>query len=160
MKKSLLLIPILLVAGSCKKEKEDPKKEIINYRTSFIHVKTMVLQEGHPLFKAFGGIHHVYANKSAYKALKEQKFPFPEGSILIFDLLEAKEENHALIEGHRKVLAYMRKDSSYKETGGWEFQAFLEGDLTKPLVKDLKKECFSCHLSQEKRDYVFSSYRE
>ena len=159
MKKESLLLPLLLIiGGSCKKKE---KNEIAHYRTSFIHVKTMVLQEGHPLFDAFGGIHHVYANFIAYKALKNNRFPFPDGSILIFDLLEKKEENHALVEGKRKVLAYMRKNSlKYKETGGWEFQAFLEGDLKKPIVKDPKKECFSCHLSQKKRDYVFSSYRE
>ena len=26
------------------------------------HIKSMVIEEGHPLFEAFGGIHHIYAN--------------------------------------------------------------------------------------------------
>lgn len=29
------------------------------------HVKTMVIDEGHPLYEAFGGIHHIYANPKA-----------------------------------------------------------------------------------------------
>ena len=29
------------------------------------HVKSMVVDKGHPLHEAFGGIHHLYANKKA-----------------------------------------------------------------------------------------------
>lgn len=31
------------------------------------HVKSMVIARGHPLFDAFGGIHHIYANPPAVK---------------------------------------------------------------------------------------------
>ncbi len=29
------------------------------------HVKSMVIEPGHPLYEAFGGIHHIYADPAA-----------------------------------------------------------------------------------------------
>jgi hypothetical protein len=31
------------------------------------HVKSMVIEKGHPLYSAFGGIHHLYANDKSLK---------------------------------------------------------------------------------------------
>jgi len=129
-----------------------------NYR-SFTHVKSMVITEGHPLFDAFGGIHHVYANDLALSAMKAGK-AYPDGAILVFDLLEAQSGQGALTEGKRKVLALMVKDAKkFADTGGWGFQAFAGGDASSPVVKDAKSECFACHEAQSKSDYVFSAYR-
>jgi len=44
------------------------------------HIKSMVIEEGHPLFEPFGGIHHIYANKRALTGYRKGKFP--DGSIL------------------------------------------------------------------------------
>ena len=52
------------------------------------HVKSMVIDKGHPLYEAFGGIHHLYANPKAVAGYKSGKFP--DGAIIVFDLLEAK----------------------------------------------------------------------
>ncbi len=52
------------------------------------HVKSMVIQKGHPLYEAFGGIHHIYANEKALRAMQAGK-PYPDGAVLVFDLLEA-----------------------------------------------------------------------
>lgn len=124
------------------------------------HVKTLLLEEGHPLFESFGGIHHVYANDAAWEALKSKRFPYPDGAVFVFDLFEVTRENHAVGEGKRKVTAIMVKDSRrYAETGGWGFQAFAGGDPEKPVVTDPSAQCFGCHMSQESRDYVFSAYR-
>src|SRR5688500_17000822 len=46
------------------------------------HVKSMVISQGHPLFEAFGGIHHLYANELALKGYASGKFP--DGSIIVF----------------------------------------------------------------------------
>ncbi len=125
----------------------------------WIHVKSMVIEEGHPLYAAFGGIHHIYANEKAIKALKEGK-PFPDGSVLVFDLLEAKRENNAIIEGTRKVVGVMQKDAKkFSSTGGWGFEGF-KGDTRERVVQDPKKDCFSCHASQKDKDFVFSTYRK
>ena len=37
---------------------------------SWTHVKTAILHPGHPLYEAFGGIHHVYANEKAAAVLR------------------------------------------------------------------------------------------
>jgi len=47
----------------------------------WVHVKSMVIQKGHPLYDSFGGIHHIYANKKALEALKK-KNTFPDGAVL------------------------------------------------------------------------------
>ena len=39
----------------------------------------------HPLYGAFGGIHHIYANDLALQGYRSQRFP--DGSVIIFDLL-------------------------------------------------------------------------
>lgn len=123
------------------------------------HVKSMVIQEGHPLYESFGGIHHVYANAKALEAMKTGK-PYPDGSVLVFDLLEAKSENNAIVEGPRKVLGLMQKDSrKFAETGGWGFEGF-KGDTRERVVQDAKTACYSCHTSQKENDYVFSTYRK
>jgi len=125
---------------------------------SWFHVKSMVLQPGHPLYESFGGIHHVYANKKAVEGF--QKGKYADGAVLIFDLLEAKTENNAIVEGARKVLGVMEKDSKkFKETGGWGFEGF-KGDTRERVVRDPKNACFNCHEAQKEKDYVFSSYRK
>lgn len=153
---SLLLILLFLIhnLGEAKKEKWYYPE---GYR-NWYHVKSMVIEPGHPLYKAFGGIHHVYANKKALEGLKKGKFE--DGAVLVFDLLEAVKKENTIQEGKRKVLAYMRKNSKMRETGGWEFKAFAEGNREKQVVKNPKAECFSCHTKAKATDYVFSKIRE
>jgi hypothetical protein len=81
------------------------------------HVKSMVIQEGHPLYGSFGGVHHLYANGKAMEGYRTGKFA--DGSVMAFDLLEAKAADNAITEGKRKVLGVMHKDSrKYADTGG------------------------------------------
>ncbi|MCS7182195.1 MAG: cytochrome P460 family protein [Thermoanaerobaculum sp.] len=125
---------------------------------SWYHVKTMVLQPGHPLYDSFGGIHHVYANEKARKGL--QTGTFDKGAVFVFDLLEAQSEENALTEGARKVLAVMeRDDKRFAATGGWGFEAFAQGDPTRRVVTNAKEQCFSCHESQVQTGFVFSRWR-
>ena len=87
-----------------------------NYR-DWSHIKTMIIEEGHPLHASFGGIHHIYANKQALTGY--QTGVFPEGSTIVFDLLDVTEINHALIESERIVLGVMSKDSNkFSDTAG------------------------------------------
>lgn len=122
------------------------------------HVKTMVIQQGHPLFDAFGGIHHIYANEQALEGYKSGK-SFPEGSIIVFDLLEAPASNGAVTEGPRKVVAVMHRAARFGATGGWGFEAF-KGDSRDRVVKDAAKECFACHKADAPGDFVFSTWRK
>lgn len=127
------------------------------------HAKTMILEEGHPLFEAFGGIHHVYVNDKAYKSIKRgEGRKFEDGSVIVFDLLEVKKSQGAVEEGNRKVLAYMRKDSKNKElekTGGWEYKAFAGGDPKNQIVNDPVGQCHNCHTQVKDKDFVFSEWR-
>jgi hypothetical protein len=151
---TLLALPTLLTLRPAVSADPVPYPE--GYR-QWTHVKSMVLQEGHPLFEAFGGIHHIYANPKALSAYRKGS-PFPDGSIIVFDLLEAKTENNAIVEGARKVVGVMVKDRRrYASTGGWGFEAF-RGDTRERLVQDMNA-CFGCHMSAKDTDYVFSRYR-
>jgi hypothetical protein len=166
MKKSIIFLGIggfllsislgaIALSGESNQQKVNYPKDYRNWT----HVKSMVIQQGHPLFEAFGGIHHIYANEKALEAMTSGK-SYPDGAILVFDLLEAKVENNAIVEGPRKVLGVMEKNTkSFTETGGWGFEAFKD-DTQERVVKDPKGDCFSCHASQTKTDFVFSSYRK
>jgi hypothetical protein len=126
---------------------------------SWAHVKSMVIEPGHALYDAFGGIHHVYANGIALEAMKARTTPFPDGSVLVFDLLEVKSDANAVTEGARKVVGVMAKDSRrFVDTGGWGFEGF-QGDGRERVVSDAAAQCFGCHAPQKDSDFVFSTYR-
>jgi hypothetical protein len=126
---------------------------------SWTHVKSMVIQPGHELYDAFGGIHHVYANAAALAALRDGR-PFADGAVLVFDLLEASASGHAITEGARKVVGVMHRDRTrYAATGGWGFEGF-KGDTRERAVTDPVSQCFACHQAQEKTAYVFSAWRK
>ena len=124
------------------------------------HVKSMVIEEGHPLFASFGGIHHLYANVKALKGYRGKRFP--DESVIIFDLLEAVRDGGAVTEGTRKVVGVMHKDSKkFKATGGWGFEGFGGGDPAKRVVgSNAASACFACHAPQKAQDYTFSLLRD
>lgn len=129
-----------------------------NYR-QWQHVKTMVIQPGHSLYGAFGGIHHLYANAKAMTGYRDGKFP--DGAIIVFDLLEAKAADNTVTEGKRKVVGVMHRDAKkYAATGGWGFEGFAGDSKTERAVgKNAASACFSCHQPLKERQFVFSSYR-
>lgn len=130
-----------------------------DYRQWF-HVKSMVIEEGHPLHAAFGGIHHIYANDKALQGYR--RGAFPDGAVLVFDLLEAQHADHAVTEGARKVAGVMHKNAErYPHTGGWGFEGFAGGDPDIRIVgADAESACFSCHAPLVDGDYVFSRLRD
>ncbi len=123
------------------------------------HVKSMVIQEGHGLHAAFGGIHHLYANNKAMEGYRAGSFP--NGAVIVFDLLEAPAADHAITEGKRKVVGVMVKDDKkFSATGGWGFEGFVGDSKSERAVgANAATACFSCHTSQKQKDYVFSDYR-
>jgi hypothetical protein len=124
------------------------------------HVSTTVVQPGHPLYAAVGGINHIHANALAMKGYASGTFP--DGSVLVFDTIEAKEAGHTITEGSRKMLGVMVKDASrYPATDGWGFENFAAGDPKKPLVgANAGTVCFACHSKPQTRDHVFSRLRD
>jgi len=128
------------------------------YRNWF-HVKTMLIEPGHPLENPFQGIHHVYANPQALKGLNSGIYP--DGAVLVFDLLAYSEQDKSIQEGERKLLGVMQKNAhQYESTGGWAFEGFAGNSKTERLVKDGGASCFACHASEKSSDYVFSKTRK
>jgi hypothetical protein len=63
------------------------------------------------------GIHHVYANEKALEGYVSARFP--DGSILVYDLLETKEVRGNTIEGRQRRVDVMVKESlRHRDTGG------------------------------------------
>jgi hypothetical protein len=123
------------------------------------HVKSMVIQEGHPLHAAFGGIHHLYANEQAVQGYETGRFP--DGAVIAFDLLEATASGGAIVEGRRKVLGVMQRDAKkYAATGGWGFEGFAgDSKTTRAVGANAAAACYGCHTSQKSKEFVFSSLR-
>jgi cytochrome c553 len=124
------------------------------------HIKSMVIQEGHPLHGPFGGIHHLYANAKAMEGYRSGTFV--DGSVIAFDLLEANSADNALIEGKRKVLGVMQKDSAkFAATGGWGFEGFVgDSKIERAVGANAATACFGCHTAQKQNGYVFSAFRK
>lgn len=126
---------------------------------SWFHVKTMLIEPGHPLENPFQGLHHVYANPKAVKGLNTGTYA--NGAVFAFDLLKYTEKDLTIQEGERKLLGIMHKDSNkYSSTGGWGFEGFAGDSKTKRLVNDGGQSCFACHTSERKNDFVFSQIRK
>jgi hypothetical protein len=119
----------------------------------------MVIQPGHPLYDAFGGIHHIYANPKGIEGYRGGRFA--DGAVIVFDLLDAKSADNAIGEGARRVVGVMHKDSKrYAATGGWGFEGFKGDSATERVVgSNAASACFGCHAPQKARDYVFSAWR-
>lgn len=148
---------VVLALPLMAEEAEVPYPE--GYR-DWYHVKSMVIEQGHPLYAAFGGIHHIYANDQALEGY--QSGQFPDGAVIVFDLLEAHHEGSAVTEGARKVAGVMHKNAEwYPETGGWGFEGFGAGDPDNRVVgPDGSGACFACHAPQKDFDFVFSRLRD
>jgi len=107
----------------------------VGYR-DWAHVKSMVIGPGHPLFDSFGGLHHLYANEKALQGYRAGRFP--DGSVIVFDLLSAVSADNAVTEGPRKVLGVMHKDAvRYAATGGWGGRRILDRD-SPTMAQDFK----------------------
>jgi hypothetical protein len=135
--------------------------ESVAYPTGFrswVHVKTGLVGKDSPKFKNYIGIHHIYANPKAMEGYEKGKFP--DGSVIVVDVLEAPETNSITSEGPRKFIDVMRKDSKkYAKTAGWGFEKFKGDSTTERLLTEEKAiSCSTCHASQ--KDHVFSDFRK
>ena len=122
------------------------------------HVKTYIVRPGNPAFKFIGGFNQVYANDIAMQGYRTGKFP--DGSMIVSDVIEAKDDSITIREGKRHHLDVMIRDSiRYMETGGWGFEEFAEDSKTKRLLNmTFRTVCSNCHAKQ--KDYVYGEYRE
>ena len=107
----------------------------------------------------------VLGNDIAIKAYREQKLPFPDGTIiarLAWSYVPSEENNkvfgrdQSFVAGSPINVQLMVKDSrKYAATGGWGFAQFKDG---KPADEALHKTCFPCHQPGKAQDLVFTHY--
>ena len=104
-------------------------------------------------------------NDTAIKAYRDNKLPFPDGSIIValhWKRTPSDDDNkvfgkvQAFVAGSPVNMQIMVKDSrKYSATGGWGFGDFTDG---KPADEAKHKTCFPCHQPAKDRDFVFTGY--
>jgi cytochrome P460 len=124
------------------------------------HVKSVLVGPQSAAFATEGGIHHIYANEKALDGYKTGKFP--DGSVIVYDLLETKEIAGATMEGPTRRIDVMVKQSErYRTTGGWEFMSFPGGNPANGnLTAERQAVCSTCHANRKDNDFVFSEFRK
>ena len=153
MKRTALLVA-LAITGSANSADTVPYPE--SFRT-WSHVKSGVIGPQHKNFASLGGLHHVYANKEAMAGYKTRQFP--EQSVIVFEWLEWAEKDGAILEGPRRQIDVMAKDSKrYAQTGGWGFQRFVK-DTRELAAAPTPQDCFACHNKLKEDGLVLSKYR-
>ena len=120
------------------------------------HVKSGFIGPQHKYFEQTGGYHHIYANTIAMQGFKTGSFP--EGSVIVFDVINFKEDNGSYPETTRKRIDVMVKESIYKNTGGWGYEEFKADSHTESMLNDsTRTQCYTCHAKMD--DSVFSEFR-
>jgi cytochrome P460 len=124
------------------------------------HVKAALIGPQSPAFENSGGIHHIYANEKAMEGYRTGRFP--DGSVIVADFLETRENAGVTTEGAQRRIDVMLKDGKrYAVTGGWGFEQFKGDSQTDRMVTaEIAANCFACHSKQKERDSVFSEFRK
>lgn len=126
---------------------------------NWVHVKSSLISPGHKLFATVGGFQHIYANPQAMIGYRTRSFP--EGSVVVFDWLDMKDNSGAFEEGPRRQVDVMVKDSQrFATTGGWGFQRFVKDSKTELAVTPTPQQCFACHEKLKKGGLILSSFRQ
>jgi hypothetical protein len=159
----LVLFAVALLAQSLSARGDDasvPYPE--GYRT-WVHVRSGLVTKQHPNFAASGGFRHIYANPQATAGYRDPAGKFPDGSVIVVDWLEGKDDNGSFTESTRRRLDVMMKDSvRFAATGGWGYEQFIGDSRTERNVPAaaVTKQCAACHSGPGTRDSVFSKLRE
>lgn len=127
---------------------------------NWAHIKSGIVGAKSPAAPKYEGFTHIYGNEKAMEGYRTGKFP--DGAIIVFDVLEASTNEGGTSEGKRKFIDVMRKDSKlYASTGGWNYEEYLATDKSNDaLTVDEKTKCINCHQSKKNNDYVFSALRD
>lgn len=156
----VLAVTMIVVAGLCVRANSGGGIPYPAGYRKWVHVKTVLVGPQSPFFESSGGIHHVYANAQAMEGFEAGSFP--DGALLVFDLLEAKQTSGTTLEGTRQRIDVMLKDRQrFSSTGGWGFERFLgDSETDRPLTEEHRGQCFICHEQRKTHDFVFSEYRK
>ena len=161
-KRTALIVLTALVILACLANMWASPNDTVAYPPAYrkwVHVRSALVDPKSSTAGRYGGLHHIYANERAMEGYGTGQFP--DGSVIVFDLLETRETAGTTVEGPRKFIDVMTKDSQrYAQTGGWEFEEFTGDNQRDPvLTAQAKTECYSCHARQRSHDFVFSTFR-
>jgi Cytochrome P460 len=160
-KNMLMLLATAVLAGSfsLRPQIDDPVPFPKEFR-KWAHVKSVLVGPQSSAFATEAGIHHIYANDKAFEGYDTGKFP--DGSVIVYDLLETKEIAGNTIEGPtRRVDVMVKQADRYRSTGGWEFMSFKQDNRTDgTIAPERKAACVACHGKQKDHDFVFSEFRK
>jgi len=160
-KTTLMLLAILVVIGcfSLWAQLDDPNQFPKEFR-KWAHVKSVLVGSQSIAFVTEGGIHHIYANEKALEGYETGRFP--DGSVIVYDLLETKEIAGNTVEGATRRVDVMVKDTErYRTTGGWQFMSFPGGNQAGgKLTVERHATCIGCHAKRKDHDFVFSEFRK
>jgi Cytochrome P460 len=121
----------------------------------WVRVDTAVILPGaNPQLKSEEGMHHVFANEKAAAGYAAGNFT--DGAVIVYELRDTQQKNGVILEGDRKRVDVMIKDSSYKDTGGWRFERFWGADQAQNALHDSGTTCFQCHSNASAHGFVFS----
>jgi cytochrome P460 len=148
---------VLVTAGSMAAPDDEPPFPA-EYRT-WAHVKSVLVRSDHPAYATEGGIHHIYANPAAVTGYRTGTFP--DGSVIVYDLLETTEKAGLILEGKNRRIDVMMKDSArFASSHGWGFARFTDGPRTSgALSKERQAQCLECHAKRKDHDYVQGDWR-
>jgi hypothetical protein len=162
MKLAIGLLLSALIGGVLAAQQPPVANETVAYPDGYrnwAHVKSTLVSPAHKNFAAIGGFQHIYANPEAMAGYRTRNFP--EGSIVVFDWLELRDNNGAFEEGPRRQVDVMVKDSQrFAKTGGWGFQRFVKDSKTQLAEAPTPQQCFACHERLKKDGLILSSYRQ
>lgn len=129
-----------------------------DYR-SWAHVKTVLVGPQSAAVATEGGFHHIYANERALTGYKTGTFP--DGSIVVYNLIETKEAAGNTVEGAERRVDVMVKDQKrFANNAGWGFARFVGGNHDSgKLTAEQQASCLACHARRRDHDYVVSNFR-
>jgi hypothetical protein len=152
-------VAALVATGTVLAKTEDGPKIPTDFQSGHLANSLLVTKEPNKT-GLITGVHLIYVNSAGFDRLKRGgTTPYPDGTVFVDDVREFSVDDGAYHQGGRKFLTVMVKDAKkYASTGGWGFQAWPGGDPAKPVVNDVQKQCFACHVPEKGNDYVFSTF--
>lgn len=162
MRKAILMLsPIAVLAVSFALSAQfDETPSFPKEFRKWAHVKSVMVGPQSSAFATEGGIHHIYANDKVLEGYDSGKFP--DGSVIVYDLLETQEVAGNTIEGQtRRVDVMIKQSERSASTGGWEFMSFSGNDQTHGNLTGARQAtCAGCHAHRKYHDLVFSEFRK
>jgi hypothetical protein len=159
LKLSLLALIAPLCLGVPHKPESPEKVPYPEGYRRWTHVRSGLTGPESPDYQTTGGLHHIYANDKAMEGYEKGRFP--DGSIIVYDLLKVQTKGGVTSEVDRRYVTVMHKDGRlFADTGGWGFEVFLKDSRTERAVwPNAKTKCYDCHTNRKDNDFVFGSFR-